>query len=371
MKSYWENNGKYQNYVDLMEASIPNYGYTDNGVVNAFLALSHLYYDHFNNGGGNIEDCYLNAIDKYIIPIIPNFNTDAFLGSDEATEQEMNRCLEILKGFSPNGVDIPLVTIWFSHDKEQLSLRRPNNDEGWFNITFGCEASCTEWVTLFLQRRYQFITEFKYHMCHFDHISTYRSGELERDGEIRPYQNETFVIADFDPFREEDEPKYWDKWTQNDILEFVEEAQHHARLAFTYYEMNDGEIEVIFPDYITQNAMLEFMRFMYNRAANSGLAWECIKALPTMRFTELFTSICTGVDKENPEFCIYNIVEAFADTIEHMGCQKLKNFFMEEVKRLMDFQGLGLEPLTPDTKTPLSLQSDMLHDTSQRKETNT
>jgi len=56
-KTYWNNNGKYQNVVDALQALIPIEGEVPNPYKNRalekFRKAANAYYDLYNNGGGN------------------------------------------------------------------------------------------------------------------------------------------------------------------------------------------------------------------------------------------------------------------------------------------------------------------------------
>ena len=52
METYWNNNGKYQEWVDKTNAIMPDMYDTDNYYMNVFIAFSNIYYDIYNNGGG-------------------------------------------------------------------------------------------------------------------------------------------------------------------------------------------------------------------------------------------------------------------------------------------------------------------------------
>lgn len=63
MNTYWEGNGKYQEFVNSIKGS-PR-GYTNNPYLNLYHIACNLYYDVYNNNGGNITQCYLEDIKKY------------------------------------------------------------------------------------------------------------------------------------------------------------------------------------------------------------------------------------------------------------------------------------------------------------------
>lgn len=64
--TYWLNNGKYQKEYDKISELIPPEGFTDNKYINLLIAISKLYYRHFNDGD-NLEH-FENLIKKYVLP---------------------------------------------------------------------------------------------------------------------------------------------------------------------------------------------------------------------------------------------------------------------------------------------------------------
>ena len=70
MGTYWNNNGKYQEWVDKINKTMPDMYDTDNKYMNVFIAFCNIYYDFYNNDGGNIEDgCYddeVSIIESFI-----------------------------------------------------------------------------------------------------------------------------------------------------------------------------------------------------------------------------------------------------------------------------------------------------------------
>ena len=58
MGTYWNNNGKYQEWVDKINDTMPDMYDTDNKYMNIFIAVSKIYYDIYNSNSdysyGNI-----------------------------------------------------------------------------------------------------------------------------------------------------------------------------------------------------------------------------------------------------------------------------------------------------------------------------
>ena len=64
MGTYWENTGKYQSVYDhlLGLGLVPAEGPAPTHAGEVLRSLGNVYYDYFNNGGGNIPDCYRDAV---------------------------------------------------------------------------------------------------------------------------------------------------------------------------------------------------------------------------------------------------------------------------------------------------------------------
>lgn len=137
---YWNENGRDQAFVNALEERIPEYGYTNNVYVNLFIAMSHLYYDAYNNGGGNIEDCYMRDYAQHIKPYMGDkVKVQAFIYGDEiGMEQMMNAAIAYIQD---KNLDFPVYSCWVNHMERKLSMVEPGNDFGikaeWFKITFG------------------------------------------------------------------------------------------------------------------------------------------------------------------------------------------------------------------------------------------
>jgi len=54
-QSYWGQNGKYQKEADVLQKLVPAEGASPDLSVDLFRRASNLYYEIFNNGGGNLE----------------------------------------------------------------------------------------------------------------------------------------------------------------------------------------------------------------------------------------------------------------------------------------------------------------------------
>ena len=143
--SYWNGNGKHQELLKQFESKSPIIGYTHNVNMNLFITTSNLYYDYFNNGGGNVADVYMEHYERNIKPYLPEFDIDAFMyGPDEMVERAMDETLQYLEGKS---MDYQVHTVWLDFEKNSFSREKPidNEDSKWRVITFGTKERMLEW----------------------------------------------------------------------------------------------------------------------------------------------------------------------------------------------------------------------------------
>ena len=137
---YWNGNGRHQAFVEALEERLPGYGYTSNVYVNLFIAMSHLYYDAYNNGGGNIEDCYMRDFQQHIKPYLGDkVDPQAFIyGNDVRMEQMMDIAIAYIQ---EKNLDFPVYACWVNHMEEKLSMVEPGKDVDtkgkWHKVTFG------------------------------------------------------------------------------------------------------------------------------------------------------------------------------------------------------------------------------------------
>lgn len=142
--TYWNEAGKHQAFVNALEDRCPGIGYTSNVYVNLFLAMSHLYYDAYNNGGCNIEDCYMRDFRHYVEPYLGDkVRLDPFIyGLSNVMETMMDTAIEFIKD---KYLDFPVYPCWVNHEKCALSFVDPGGagdpmaygKAGWFEVSFG------------------------------------------------------------------------------------------------------------------------------------------------------------------------------------------------------------------------------------------
>ena len=144
-KTYWNEEGKYQAFCDAALDKTPTYGMTNNVYMNALIAISHVYYDVYNNGGGNIEDVYKSEFKRCVTPLFPDIDIHDFIyGNQARIEAAMDRVLEFLQD---KNLDCEIYTVWFSYKNQMLSHIQPQDlsDGNWSTVTFGSPADMQQW----------------------------------------------------------------------------------------------------------------------------------------------------------------------------------------------------------------------------------
>ena len=147
--TYWNESGKYQGFVKELEDRIPGIGYTSNVHVNLFIAMSHLYYDAYNNGGCNIEDCYMRDYRRHIKPYLGDkVDPEAFIyGNSVKMEAMMDLAIEHIK---EKHLEFPVYSCWANHTERAISMVEPvgieDEKSAWFKITFGDMDDLREWA---------------------------------------------------------------------------------------------------------------------------------------------------------------------------------------------------------------------------------
>ena len=161
--TYWNSNGKYQKFVDGLSDRTPGHGYTSNVYANIYLVMAHLYYDAYNNGGGNIEDCYAkdfhNRVEQYLGDKI---KLKAFLDVDSAKMEDMvNIAFEFIKD---KNLDFPIYGFWCNHEAQMISEHKPEGEVAekgyWFELTFGEPEQMDKYKTTWCSK-YQDVSEVK------------------------------------------------------------------------------------------------------------------------------------------------------------------------------------------------------------------
>ena len=92
---YWNGKGSHQPAADRLAEAIPTIGFTGNSYLDCYIGMARLYYDLYNNGGGNIIDgCHTDAVTK-VKRVIREFSVDKFLCDDEYAENMMDKAVVI------------------------------------------------------------------------------------------------------------------------------------------------------------------------------------------------------------------------------------------------------------------------------------
>lgn len=138
--TYWAGKGKYRDFIENLAEKMPGHGYTSNVYVNIYLVMAHLYYDVYNNGGGNIEDCFAKDFQNRVKPYLDNeVSLQPFINEDFAKMEEMvNVAFEFI---IDKDLDFPIYRKWCNHDERVISDVKPVGEWSqkgyWFNATFG------------------------------------------------------------------------------------------------------------------------------------------------------------------------------------------------------------------------------------------
>lgn len=138
--TYWNRAGEHQGFVDVLERRTPGHGYTSNVYANIYLVMAHLYYDAYNNGGGNIQDSYAKDFHSRVEPYLGDkVDINAFLNEDfSRMEDMMNAVIDFIKD---KNLEFPLYSFWCNHDARMVSGYKPVGElaeQGyWFEATFG------------------------------------------------------------------------------------------------------------------------------------------------------------------------------------------------------------------------------------------
>ena len=135
MNTYWNGNGKYQDWTDKVNETMPSMYDTDNKYMNIFIAMSNIYYEIYNNGGGNIMDgCYKNEL-KIIHEFIGKFNSRTAMKDFGYLEEKTNEVFEKLMdkdlSFENHG-------FWNEWRERKISMTEQVGED-WLYITCGTE----------------------------------------------------------------------------------------------------------------------------------------------------------------------------------------------------------------------------------------
>lgn len=122
MKTYWNGDGKYQDWYDKIADTMPSMYDTDNSNMNLFIYMSRLYYDIYNNGGANVSDSkkYQKEIDA-VASIVKKFRISKVIIDHTYLEECTNMVFQYLQdkdlSFEDHG-------FWNDWDNRELSLKK-------------------------------------------------------------------------------------------------------------------------------------------------------------------------------------------------------------------------------------------------------
>lgn len=114
---------------------MPDRGYTPNKYMNLFIATSHVYYDYYNNGVCNLEDCYLDDIEKHITPFIRfTRKTVSRKPRREQIERLMDKTTDIIKD---KDLSFEMFQYYMDYDNNTISRKNTSLPD---KVTFGFET---------------------------------------------------------------------------------------------------------------------------------------------------------------------------------------------------------------------------------------
>ncbi|PLS19240.1 hypothetical protein CVD28_02180 [Bacillus sp. M6-12] len=150
MNTYWNENGKFEVEIKQLNDLRPDWGMTDNPYINLFIIASNVYYDVYNNGGGNLRDNYPRKIEEYFVPFASelkslrlNVKMDTIIRNLKKKEKLERFLDEVILYVQDKDLNYDKHTIYFDNDKEEVSKTKV---EGFSVITFGNQKDCTDWV---------------------------------------------------------------------------------------------------------------------------------------------------------------------------------------------------------------------------------
>ena len=129
MGTYWNNNGKYQKFVDEKLKTIPNMYFTDNEYMNLFIEINNLYYDIYNNGGCNVR---LDKVTR-IKSVVKNFKISKARSDYEYLEEITDEIFEYLMD---KDLTFENYGFWNEWKNRLISLNK-HEGENWSYITCG------------------------------------------------------------------------------------------------------------------------------------------------------------------------------------------------------------------------------------------
>lgn len=137
MNTYWNSNGKHQEWADKISETMPCMYHTNNKYMNIFIAMSNIYYEIYNNGGCNIMDGgYKNEL-KLIHKFIGRFNSRTAIKNLDYLEDKMNEVFERLMG---KDLSFENYGFWNEWKESKISMDEQVG-ENWLYITCGTKEN--------------------------------------------------------------------------------------------------------------------------------------------------------------------------------------------------------------------------------------
>jgi hypothetical protein len=135
MGIYWNSQGKYQGWVNETGKTMPSMYYTDNKYMNIFIAMNKVYYDIYNNGGGNLLDGVHKEALEFIREFVGRFNLKRAIKEHDYLEERTNAVFEKLMD-----KDLSFINhgFWNNGRESKISMTKQVG-ENWHYITCGTE----------------------------------------------------------------------------------------------------------------------------------------------------------------------------------------------------------------------------------------
>lgn len=150
LKVYWNQEGKYQEELKKIKATLPTFGKTNNKYLNLFLTAAVIYYDVYDNNGGNIKYCCMNDINEYIYPFTDYLKAINFKVSDNTiirnlkNKEKLEKFLdEVILFIKDKDLSCDKYAIYIEFEKQQLSH---TEKEGFSEVSFGNKKDYDDWI---------------------------------------------------------------------------------------------------------------------------------------------------------------------------------------------------------------------------------
>lgn len=141
---YWHGHGKYQPYVAMLNAHMPDIGTpTRSRMFALFTDISTVYYDVYNNGGCNLDGPHQDRIDTIKKHI--EFDYKKAIRDRVYLEAKMNEAVELIKAEPLRDVlNFPVYTVYQDFMNSTLSNYRKTKN--FTSVTFAEREECHKWI---------------------------------------------------------------------------------------------------------------------------------------------------------------------------------------------------------------------------------